>query len=175
MRVSLARGDAAIVHVAYERFAEPPDLLRRARELSPRTIILDVEPLVAYWDTGQEALDAGIAQILGQIGAGSPVSVVCFTTNSRRRPSPGCGGSGAGGPRVVYLASAHKPFRTAPYRGFPRPGVVIGDQVATDGILARRLGYTFLRYCPDLARGPAGPRLMRELGRPLEPLLFRHH
>jgi hypothetical protein len=163
------------VHVAYERFAEPPDLLRRARELSPRTIIIDVEPMVAYWDTGQEALDAGITEILGQIGADSPVSVVCFTTNSDRRPSPRRVGSGAGGPRVMYLASALKPFWTAPYDGFPRPGVVIGDQVATDGILARRLGYTFLRYCPDLARAPVGPRLMNELGRPLEPLLFRHH
>jgi hypothetical protein len=162
------------VHVAYERFAEPPDLLRRARELSPKTIILDVEPLVAYWDTGREALDAGIAQILGQIGADWAVSVVCFTTNSDRRPSPDSGGSGPSGPRVVYLASARKPLRTAPYRGFPQPGVVIGDQVATDGILARRLGYTFLHYCPDLARAPAGPRLMNELGRPLEPLLFRH-
>jgi hypothetical protein len=164
-----------LVRVAYERFAAAPDLLRRARELSSRTIILDVEPLVAYWDTGQEALDAGIAAILAAIGADTHVSVVCFATNSDRRPSAARGASGAGGPRVVYLASAHKPFWTAPYRDFPRPGVVIGDQVATDGLLARRLGYTFLHYCPDLADAPAGPRLMRDLGRPLEPFLFRHH
>ena len=161
-----------MVRVAYERFGEPPDLLRRARELSSRTMILDVEPLVAYWESGQDALDAGIAGILGEIGADSPVSVVCFATNSDRRPSAGYGGSGSGGPRVVYLAAARKPFWTAPYRDFPRPGVVVGDQVATDGILARRLGYTFLHYCPDLAHVPPGPRLMYELGRPLEPLLF---
>ena len=160
------------VRVAYERFAEAPDLLRRARQLSSRTIIVDVEPLVAYWDTGQEALDAGIAQILGEIGADSHVSVVCFATNADRRPSAARGTSGSGGPRVVYLASAHKPFWIAPYRDFPQPGVVIGDQVATDGILARRLGYTFLHYCPDLAHAPAGPRLMNDLGRALEPLLF---
>jgi hypothetical protein len=160
------------VKVAYERSAEPPDLLRRARELLPRTIILDVEPLVAYWDTGPEALDAGIAEILGEIGAGSRVSVVCFATNSDRRPSADCGTPGPGGPRVVYLASARKPFWTAPYRDFPRPGVVIGDQVATDGILARRLGYTFLHYCPDLTHAPAGPRLLYDLGRPLELLVF---
>jgi hypothetical protein len=165
-------GMLPFVRVACERFAEAPDLLRRARELSSRTIIVDVEPLVAYWDTGQEALDAGIGQILREIGADSHVSVVCFATNADRRPSAGYGASGSGGPRVVYLASAHKPLWIAPYRDFPQPGVVIGDQVATDGILARRLGYTFLRYCPDLAHAPAGPRLMNDLGRALEPLLF---
>jgi hypothetical protein len=163
------------VKVTYERFADVPDLLRRARELSSRTIILDIEPLVAYWDTGQEALDAGIAAILGEIGADSHVSVVCFATNSDRRPSAGCGAPGARGPRVVYLASAWKPFWIAPYRDFPRPGVVLGDQVATDGILARRLGYSFLHYWPDLAHVPPGPRLMHQLGRPLQPLLFDRH
>jgi hypothetical protein len=170
-------GHAGLVKVAYERSAEPPGLLRRARELSSRTIIVDVEPLVAYWDSGQEALDTGIAEILGLVGADPGVLVLCFSTNSDRRPSavPGGGAAGSGGPRVVYLASAHKPFWIAPYRGFPRPGVVIGDQVATDGILARRLGYTFLHYRPDLAHAPAGPRLMNDLGRPLEPLLFTRH
>ena len=168
------RGDAGLVRVAYERLAEPRDLLCRARDLSARTIILDVEPLVAYWDTGQDVLDAGIAQVLSQVAADPDVAVVCFSTNSARRPSalPAARAPGERGPRVVYLASARKPLRTAPYRDFPRPGVVIGDQVATDGILARRLRYTFLHYCPDLADGPAGPRLMNDLGRPLEPLLF---
>jgi hypothetical protein len=167
-------GDECLVRVAYERLAERHELLCRARDLSSKTIILDVEPLVAYWDTGQDVLDAGIAQVLGQLAGDPDVAVVCFSTNSARRPSflPAARAPGERGPRVVYLASAHKPLRTAPYREFPRPGVVIGDQVATDGILARRLGYTFLRYCPDLAHVPAGPRLMNDLGRPLEPLLF---
>jgi hypothetical protein len=157
--------------VAYERLADPHDLLRRAQELSARTIIMDVEPLVAYWDTGQDVLDAGIAQVLAQVAADPDVAVVCFSTNSARLPSA-VAGPGGPGPRVVYLASAQKPFRTAPYRDFPRPGVLIGDQVATDGLLARRLGYTFLHYCPDLAHAPAGPRLLSDLWRPLEPLLF---
>jgi hypothetical protein len=159
-----------LVRVAYERLAAADDLLRRARELSVRTIILDVEPLVAYWDSGQEALDAGIAQVLGQVAGVPGLAVVCFSTNSARRPSAPV--PRGGDPRVVYLASAGKPLRTAPYRDFPRPGAVIGDQVATDGILARRLGYAFLHYCPRLAHAPAGPRLLHDLGRPLQPLLF---
>jgi hypothetical protein len=158
------------VKVAYERLAAPRDLLRRARELSVRTMILDVEPLVAYWDSGQEALDAGIAQVLGDVAGAPELRVVCFSTNSARRPSAPVGP--AGHPRVVYLASARKPLRTAPYRDFPRPGAVLGDQVATDGVLARRLGYAFLHYCPELADAPAGPRLLHDLARPLEQLLF---
>jgi len=73
---------------------------------------------------------------------------------------------------AVYLASASKPFQISPYLGFPRPGMVIGDQVATDGILARRLGYTFVLFDPQLREEPAGPRLMGAAGRLVRPLLF---
>ena len=133
-------------------------------------MIVDVEPLVAYWDSGQETLDRGIALVLGEIAAVPGVQVVCFATNSLRRPPvPPI----AAGLRVVYLAAAGKPLRIAAYRDFPRPGVVIGDQVATDGILARRLGYAFVLYDPRLADVPPGPRLMGACGRLARPLLFR--
>lgn len=145
------------------------DVIRRAWELSARTMIFDVEPLVARWESGQEALDHGIAQVLGEIAAVPSVEVVCFSTNSARRPSAV---SDRARIRVVYLASAGKPLRTAPYRDFPRPGVVVGDQVATDGILARRLGYRFVLYDPRLADVPAGPRLLGVGGRLVRRLLF---
>jgi hypothetical protein len=154
---------------AYERAAGLGDAVRRAGKFSPRTVILDVEPLVAYWDSGRESLDRGIALVLGEVAAVPGVQVVCFATNSPRRPSVV---PGAAGLRVVYLASAGKPLRTAAYRGFPRPGVVFGDQVATDGILARRLGYVFVLYDPRLAHVPPGPRLMGACGRLVRPLLF---
>jgi predicted HAD superfamily phosphohydrolase YqeG len=93
---------------------------------------------------------------------------VVFATNSARRPSaiPSLPGV-----RVTYLASAGKPLRTAPYRALHRPGAVIGDQVATDGLLARRLGYSFLHWSPQLADVPFRPRLMGLLGRLAQPLL----
>ena len=71
-----------------------------------------------------------------------------------------------------HLAAAGKPLRTAPYRDFPRPGVVIGDQVGTDGILARRLDYAFVLYDPRALGAPAGPRLMGAWGRLVRPLLY---
>jgi hypothetical protein len=130
-------------------------------------MIFDVEPLVAWWNSSREALDRGIAAVVAELGELPDVRVVVFATNSGRRPSaiPSLPGV-----RVTYLASAGKPLRTAPYRGLPRPGAVIGDQVATDGLLAYRLGYTFLHWSPRLAGMPLGPRLMQLLGRLAQPL-----
>jgi hypothetical protein len=51
--------------------------------------------------------------------------------------------------------------------------VVIGDQAATDGVLAYRLGYTFLHYCPEVSAVPLGPRLLNQLGRIVVLSLFR--
>ena len=157
------------MRAALELATDLDDVVRYARELSARTLIFDVEPLVAYWDGGQEALDRGVARVLGEVAALPDVQVVCFATNSLRRPSAAPNPVGV---RVVYLASAGKPLRTAAYQGFPRPGMVVGDQVATDGILARRLGYTFVLVDPQLAEVPAGPRLMGAGGRLVRPLLF---
>ncbi|HYB16815.1 MAG TPA: hypothetical protein VEF71_15260 [Streptosporangiaceae bacterium] len=158
------------MRAAFTRAAGVDDVLRLARELPARTMVFDVEPLVAYWDGGQDALDQGIARVLGQVAALPAVQVVCFATNSLRRPSAVPDQPGV---RVVYLASAGKPFRTAAYLGFPRPGMVIGDQIATDGILARRLGYAFVMVDPQLTEVPTGPRLMAASGRLVRPLLFR--
>ena len=157
------------MRAAFERATGLGDAVRRAGELSARTVIFDVEPLVAYWDGGQEALDQGIARVLSEVAVLPAVQVLCFATNSPRRPSVVPSGAGV---RVVYLVSAGKPLRTAAYRRFPRPGVVVGDQVATDGILARRLGYAFVQFDPQLAGAPAGPRLMGAAGRLVRPLLF---
>jgi predicted HAD superfamily phosphohydrolase YqeG len=151
------------------------DALRAAQEYSAKTLLFDVEPLVAYWDSGQQALDEGLTRVLDEAAAVPGVLVVCFSTNSLRRPSVSLTRPGV---RVVYLAAARKPFRTSPYQDFPAPGALIGDQVLTDGILARRLGYEFVHVEPKLAKIPAGPRLLNQVGRLTLPLLARrpdHH
>ena len=154
---------------AYDRLATLDELLRRAGELSAKTLVFDVEPLVAHWESGQDSLDQGVNSVLARAGAIPGVLVVCFSTNSARRPSAPLAGDGV---RAEYLALAGKPLRTGYYRDFPRPGVVIGDQMATDGALARRLGYTFLEYHPDQGSLPVGPRLMDWCGQLVRPLLF---
>jgi predicted HAD superfamily phosphohydrolase YqeG len=160
------------VRAVFERATGLGDVVRWAGELSARTMIFDVEPLVAYWNGGQEALDQGIERVLSAVAVLPAMEVLCFATNSSRRPSVM---PGAAGIRVVYLTSAGKPLRTGAYRRFPRPGMVIGDQVATDGILARRLGYAFvlIDQQEEQEEGvPAGPRLMGAAGRLVRPLMF---
>lgn len=153
----------------YEQSAELDDVLDRAGKLAARALIIDIEPLVSWWDSSQESLDRGVQMIAGKVSTLPTVRVLVFATNSARRPSAI---PAAGNLEVRYLASAGKPLRTAAYRGLPRPGVVVGDQVPTDGLLARRLGFTFLYYQPRLAEVPLGPRLMHRLGQFALPLLF---
>jgi predicted HAD superfamily phosphohydrolase YqeG len=156
------------VRTGYRRATTPGEVWACLTQLQAKTLIFDVEPLVAFWRTDQGVLADGIAAVLTAVAGAAPAAVV-FATNSARRPPipPAMAWATAG-----YLASAGKPLRVAAYRDLPRPGAVVGDQVATDGILAWRLGYTFVHYTPQLPV-PLGPRLMRLLGRPLRPLLFR--
>jgi predicted HAD superfamily phosphohydrolase YqeG len=153
----------------YEQSAELDDVLDRAGKLAARALIVDIEPLVSWWDNSQDSLDRGVQMITGKVSRLPSVRVLVFATNSVRRPSAI---PAAGNLEVRYLASAGKPLRTAAYRGLPRPGAVVGDQVPTDGLLARRLGFTFLYYQPRLTEVPLGPRLMHRLGQLALPLLF---
>jgi len=157
------------VRTAYVRVADLEGVVRCVTELSAKTVIFDVEPLVAFWDSSQQSLDDGLARTLQLIVGVPGVQVVCFSTNSARQPSSALADEDV---RLIYVASAGKPLRLAGYRDLPRPGVVIGDQVVTDGILARRLGYTFVDYRPGMADVPLGPRLLQLSGRMLVPFLF---
>jgi hypothetical protein len=154
----------------YVRVTGLAGLFAEARELSVRTMIFDVEPIVASWHSSQESLDQGIARILGDVRTVTSVQMVVFATNSARRPSAVPSGNGI---QVRYLASADKPLRIAPYQGLPRPGAVAGDQLPTDGVLAYRLRFTFLHYTPQLTDVPLGPGLMHRWSEVVRPLLFR--
>lgn len=148
----------------YRRVVDPAEISQHINELGAQSLVVDIEPLIAFWDTDQPTLQDGVTPFLEQITSATTVRALVFATNSTRTlPLPA-----APALHIGYLASARKPFRLAPYRELPTPGVVIGDQVATDGILARRL---VLHYCPNLPHIPRGPWVMRQL-RPLHALLF---
>jgi predicted HAD superfamily phosphohydrolase YqeG len=154
----------------YQAICDERQAPQRIREWGARTVIFDVEPMVAAWDTSTHALDEGIARVLGWITTVPGVRAVCFATNSARQPSvvptvPGL--------QVDYLASARKPLRLKPYSRLPRPGVVVGDQIATDGALACRLGYAFVHFRPAAETMPAGPAVLYRGGMLVRPFLFR--
>jgi predicted HAD superfamily phosphohydrolase YqeG len=159
------------LRVLYRSCREASAVPRILAELEPRTAIVDIEPLIAAWNSAEGDLDAGITAFLAAV-ADHPGRLrdVVFATNSARRPSviPA-----APGLRIGYVSHAGKPLRARPYRRLAGPCVVVGDQIATDGILAWRLGLTFVHYIPDDRVAPVGPRLLRALGRPLRRALFR--
>jgi predicted HAD superfamily phosphohydrolase YqeG len=157
------------VSSTYQQFADAGDLPGLVAALAARTIVFDVEPLVAAWDGSQDALDRGISGVLDLVAIVPTVRAVCFATNSARRPSTVPRVSGID---VTYLVSARKPVSVTQYSRLPRPGVVVGDQVLTDGLLARRLGYSFLHYRHPQP-GPVGPRLLDGVGQLARPLIFR--
>jgi predicted HAD superfamily phosphohydrolase YqeG len=158
------------VKPVYAPIEDRRDIPAWIARLGARTVVFDVEPLVAHWDSAQAVLDEGIASVISEVAHISSVRMLCFATNSARSPSvPPAAPPGL---QVSYLVSARKPLRAGPYSGLPRPGVVVGDQIATDGLLARRIGYSFLHFRPPRQDQPAGPRLLDGCGEALRPLLF---
>jgi predicted HAD superfamily phosphohydrolase YqeG len=153
----------------YTRVSGLESMVNRIRQVGARTVIADVEPMIAYWDSDQEALDRGVVPIVSAVVAVPSVRVVCLATNSLRKPTALPAVEGV---QLIYLALAGKPLRIAPYRNFPTPGVVVGDQLVTDGALARRLRYEFVQFRPSARPLPAGPWLMAQVGHAVRPLLF---
>ena len=64
VQAAASRGLAAGQHTVtsgYERVTGLADLFARAGELAVKTMIFDIEPLVAPWNSSQQALDRGPA------------------------------------------------------------------------------------------------------------------
>jgi predicted HAD superfamily phosphohydrolase YqeG len=157
------------VKVRYERLASIDEVLARIAALGIRTVIVDVEPMVAFWNTDEPDLRRGLIAVLDGL-AGTGVRTVRFATNSTRAPADLPVRAGLD---VTYQANALKPLRMAGFRDLPGPVAVVGDQSLTDGVLAHRLGATFLHFGRRYPGVPFGSRILRAAGRPLHGLLFR--
>jgi len=101
---------------AYERVTSLAELFARVRELALATLIFDIEPLVAPWDGGQQGLDRGVAEIVGQAETLPSVLAVVFSTNSSRRPD------GAAGPARGLSTWPRRPSRCGSRRTGTCPG-----------------------------------------------------
>lgn len=158
------------VRDGYWQVASLDAALEISRGLGARTVVHDVEPLVAAWRDGQQALDRGVADVLTRTTAVLGVVVVCFATNSARRPlgHPCLPGRAHGLSRLCEQAVPHR----APTAAFPRQRWSLAIRSPPTGVLARRLGYAFLHVVPGTACAPLGPRLLSRGGQAIPPLLF---
>lgn len=109
------------------------DGLRAAALRRPSLVLLDVEPYVARWLTGQDELDAGVARLAAR-WSDQPVLVV---TNSDRVVS-----GHVLPPHWRQISNARKPFTRL---HAPSGAVVVGDQPLMDGLLAWRYRAGFVR------------------------------
>ena len=51
----------------YHRVTDLAGICRRIVELGANTAVVDIEPLIAFWDTDQDALQRGMTAFLDRI------------------------------------------------------------------------------------------------------------
>src|SRR5262245_27049437 len=99
----------------YMRATTPDEVWVCLAALQVKTVVFDVEPLVAFWDTDQHSLDDGIASVLAAAARIGPNTVI-FATNSARTPTMSPTVAWAA---VRYLTSARKPLRVNTFQDLP--------------------------------------------------------
>lgn len=137
-------------------------------DCSAASVIVDVEPAVAAWDTDAATLEEGVARVTSALAQLPTVREIVFLTNSSRLAPPAPPGTKA----FTYRARARKPWRLWSLRALPAPVVVVGDQTLTDGLVAHRLAADFV-HMPHHGRVPWWPAAQAFAGRFLRALLFR--
>jgi hypothetical protein len=138
-------------------------------ELQPAALVVDVQPFVAPWGCSPEAMVSAAVALSEYLAEEMPnLKTVVFATNARpvfhqllREERP----------RVTFVSAARKPWRIAYVGDVPRPVVVLGDQIITDGLLAFRLHGQFLHWRVR-GRIPCWPRLQAIIGEVLVQFLF---
>ncbi|MEV4413883.1 hypothetical protein [Catellatospora sp. NPDC049609] len=154
----------------WRRHAETPaQVLAIVAAARPRTLILDVEPFVVRWEQDDDAWQRRAAEVADAIAGIGGVEALVYASNSTRALALP---DRATGPAVRAVPGAGKPWRRRAYRDLPRPLVVIGDQVLTDGLLAWLLSAPFVQYRPA-GRRPWWPSIQHVLGVPVGVLAFR--
>jgi predicted HAD superfamily phosphohydrolase YqeG len=140
-------------------------------EFRPATVVADVEPLVAAWDSAAAEVERRAARFAEKLAAAMPrtLRLLVFASNSRM-PVPA--DLRAENIDIVFVSAARKPWVTRYLAAAPRPIVVVGDQVVTDGLLAVRLRAAFIHFIAE-DRPPWWPRLQAVIGKPVARIVFR--
>lgn len=137
--------------------------------LQPTTLVVDVQPFVAPWDCSFGTAISGAVALSEYLTDTMPdLRTLVFVTNARLDSRQEIH---EGQPQVTFVTAARKPWRITYLADAPRPIVVLGDQIMTDGLLAFRLQAQFLHWRPR-GRMPWWPRLQAILGVLIVRLVF---
>jgi predicted HAD superfamily phosphohydrolase YqeG len=127
-------------------------------------LIFDVDNTLAPQESPLDEFSALVNAAIDRFESAPGVERVIALTNGPQR----------GVPRM--LSRGDKPWtprRRLGLRGATSPIVVVGDQILTDGVLAWRLGATFLHLVIDGETEPRDQARMRRYGRIVTKLFFR--
>ena len=146
------------------------DVLRTILErFMPATLVLDLEPMILAWDASGDELSDALSRIGNALGwAQDPRMQVVIVSNSTRILPRSVSISGD---EVTVIGRAAKPWRPTILATHPKPILIVGDQVVTDGILAWRLGAAFVHWQLS-ERAPLWPTFQSKVGCAVERLLF---
>lgn len=131
---------------------------------SPSVVIFDADNTLVPQGVRFDEFVTAVTEAVERFRANSQVDRVLVLTNGPERGVPG----------IIYCGN--KPWTTRRRLGLDRNGDdiwVVGDQVLTDGVLAWRLGATFVHLAIDVENEAPRQALMRRTGRRLARLMFR--
>jgi len=136
-----------------------------AAEQGPLVLIFDADNTLVPQGVALHEFSTRINEVIDRFAALASVERCVVISNGPRR----------GVDRMI--SRGNKPWtsrrRLGLARRSPTPIWVIGDQVLTDGVLAWRLGATFLHCTIDPTDDFPGQARLRRLGRYAAPLIFR--
>jgi hypothetical protein len=140
-------------------------------EFQPATVVADVEPLVAPRDSAASDVVSGAVRFTERLVAAAPatLSLLVFASNARLHVPEKMKVENV---VAVFVSPAWKPWTVSYIAKAPRPMVVVGDQVVTDGIIAVRMQVPFIHSVTG-NRVPWWPRLQAAIGTPVAKVVFR--
>ena len=129
-----------------------------------KVIVFDVDNTLAPQDVPLKEFGRLVNSAIDRVEANPSIARVIALTNGPQREVP------------RMISRGNKPWTTRRrlgLRGSSAPLVVVGDQVLTDGLLAWRLGATFLHLVIDDESEERRQAVMRRIGSIVVVILFR--
>ena len=126
-------------------------------------LVFDVDGTIVPQGAPDDAYRKRVGEVIRRFESAANVSRVRVITNGLDRGVPG------------VISQVGKPWVGRGRLGLSRHDEVwvIGDQVISDGLLARRLGARFIQLVVSVEVEPAAQARMRRWGRLVRPLILR--